>query len=273
VDAATEAFLQGRSARLEADRALELRRLAGTASTLANALSTLNAQFRSSKAQDPTRALHPSSAVTRDHRNELLPQADAVGRQSARIAGLVLTGGRRTAATSVTQSSDRLRVDLVSGASAGLGLGALILVLSGSAGPRLGKISDVAGSTGLPLLAKAGSSFSDISAVAGLLAHEALAYVAADEHDAEASGMADRLTNLSRRPAHRVGAVIVASTRTRTDHVLTCQGRLALQGIPVRGIVLTTGVRRGGGAVNAFQHLVTTVRAILGRASRRRDER
>jgi hypothetical protein len=79
-----------------------------------------------------------------------------------------------------------------------------------------------------------------VRALTHLFVDKPMAYVAATERDATASTMADRLTDRTRRPREGGGAVIVASHRTRLDQVLECRGRLGLQGIPVRGLVVVT---------------------------------
>jgi capsular polysaccharide biosynthesis protein len=249
VDAATDAFLDGRTARLEADRVAELAKLRGTALTLAAAINVLNDEVQTGgKRRDSSRIVDPASAVARDHRNELLPRSDAAARQSARIAGLVLSGGHRTAATVVTQSSDRWRVDLISGATAGLALGALLALLWSAAGPRLKRVKDIEGSAGLPLLAEVPGAPDDVRSLAHLFVDRPMAYVAATEGDAVASSMADRLTDRTRRPRNGGGAVIIASSRTRLDQVLACRHRLQLQDIPVRGLVVVTQRQRLRGA-------------------------
>jgi hypothetical protein len=275
VDAATDTFLKGRTVRLEADRKRELERLGDTGMTLAAAISTLSAEVKGAKSKD-SKVDSPTAVLPRDHRNELLPQAAIVARQSARIAGLALSGGQRVAGTSVTQSADRLRVDLVSGLTAGLALGAMLVITLGAAGARLKRVKDVETRTGLPLLARTSATPESARALAGLFADRPMSYVAATESDREASTMAARLTETTHRPRHRAGAVVVASGRTRVEQVLACQGRLSLQGIPVRGVVLTTGVRPRRwwlSPVRAFRLRAGGRPAILGDASRRRQGR
>lgn len=238
VNAATDAFLQARSERLEVDRASELSRLDASARMLASAIGVLDAEVQRTSALS-TGTTRGTTAVPRDHRNELLARTALVGRQTARIEGLVLVGGSRTQATAVTQSSDGARVDLVSGGTAGLGIGAMLVVLWGAAGPMLRRVRDVRGSTGLPLLAQASLNADGVRSVAGLFSGLPMAYVAATEGDSDASTMADRLADTTGRPTQRAGAVVVASGRTRTEQVLACESRLRLQGIAVRGVVLT----------------------------------
>jgi hypothetical protein len=239
--------------RLEGDRVSELTKLRTSAVTLAGAISLLNAEVQSGRRRDSSGVIDPATAVARDHRNELLPQADATARQYARIAGLVLSGGERTATTEVTQSSDRWRVDLVSGATAGAGLGAMLALLWGAAGPMLKRVRDIEGSTGLPLLADTSGGPADVRALTHLFVDKPMAYVAATERNATASTMADRLTDRTRRPRQGGGAVIVASDRTRLDEVLECRGRLGLQGIPVRGLVVVTHGRFPRGGSSSFE--------------------
>jgi hypothetical protein len=143
----------------------------------------------------------------------------------------------------VTQSNDRIRVDLVSGVAAGIGLGSLLVLLWGAAGPMLGRVKDVQGSTGLPLLARAPLTEDGVRAVTRLFAHRSMAYVAASESDADASALADRLADTTGRSGRRAGAVVVASGRTRVEQVLACAERLRLQGISVVGVALVTGSR------------------------------
>jgi hypothetical protein len=241
VDAATAAFLRERTAGLEADRAVEEARLRASSDQIATGIDALNAQVVAARAVSRPHSVQQITAVTRDHRNELLARADLVARQYARIKGLVLPGGSRTAATEVTQSSDNAHVDLVSGGTAGIGVGGMLAVLWGAAGPRLRRVRDVQAVTGLPLLARASLTPQGEVPVTHLLADQEMAFVAATEVDATASAMADRLADSTDRPRHRKGAVVVASERTRVEHVLACQDRLTMQGIPVHGVVLTAG--------------------------------
>jgi hypothetical protein len=240
VDAATGAFLRERTRDLEADRISEQARLRASASTLATAIGTLNSQVRAARKSAPQVSGQHSTSVARDHRNELLARANLVGRQSARIGSLVLFGGHRTEATAVTQSDDRARVDLTSGAAAGLGLGALLAVMWGAAGPMLRRVRDVHGNTGLPLLARSPLTPQGVRMFARLFADQPMAYVSAVDHDVAAADMAHQLGDFAGQPRLGAGAVVVASGRTRVEQVLACQGRLARQGIPVHGVLLTT---------------------------------
>jgi hypothetical protein len=275
VDAATNAFLAARTVSLDADRDAELRRLRSTASTLYEAINTLSAEAKIGTTKGRSDVFRPSTAVARTHRNELLPQADDIGRQLARIQGLVLSGGQRTDATVVTQSKDRWRVDMVSGGTAGLALGALLALMRGARGPTLKRVRDVHGSTGLPLLARTSGAPRDVGALAELFAEQRLAFVAASEDDATAASTADLLSDTTSRAGHQAsaGAVVVASAKTRVDQVLSCQGRLGLQGIAVHGVVVTTGEpsrRRWWSPVRRFRHTSEDAQAILGGAPRRR---
>lgn len=275
VDAATEAFLDARTVRLEEDRKRELGRLQDTGLTLAGAVITLNRQVQSAKSLDPSGGSDPATALARDQRNQVLPQADAVARQSARIAGLSLSGGQQIAATSVTQSSDRLLVDLVSGLTAGVGLGAMFAVMWGAAGSRLRRVKNVRGMTGLPLLGRAPATPQATHAFGRLFGDRPMAYLAATESDSAASSVAAQLTETTTRPKQRAGAVIVASGQTRIEQVLACEGRLRLQGIPVRGVLLATGAVSGRSRRSPIRALrLPGVRrpAILERASRRRRQ-
>ena len=268
VDAATEAFLAVRADRLEGDRTRELATLDKSARALASAINMLDTEVRSQRLASLGHDDRLLTAVPRDHRNELLAQANLVGRQTARIHGLVLTGGSRTAATLVTQSRDRIKVDLVSGVTAGLGLGGLLVVLWGAAGPRLGRARDIEAVTGLPLLAHAPATTAGVRAVSRLFAHLPLAYVSARERDPDASVMAHRLAEVTGRPRQRAGAVIVASGRTRCESVLACQNRLALQGIPVHGLVLAepTGTTTTYGNKTHIWHGARALRDTLAGA-------
>lgn len=243
VDAATDAFLQTRTARLEADRELETSRLRAEGATLSASIGILTARVQAADDSAFPIVSRRAIEVSRQHRKELLAEADLNGQQAARIQGLVLLGGSRTTTTTVVQSSDRSRVALVSGGTMGLGVGAMIVVLWGAAGPRLKRVRDVQGATDLPLLARSLPSPENIRAVAGLFAPQKLAVVSVVERDPEAVAMVDQLTDLQGRPREHLGAMVVASGRTRVEEARSCARRLAMQGIPVRGIVLADQTR------------------------------
>jgi hypothetical protein len=173
---------------------------------------------------------------------------------------------------------DRWRVDLVSGGTAGLALGAMLALLWGARGPKMKRVRDIHSSTGLPLLAWTSGAPRDVGALAELFANQRLAFVAASEGDATASATADLLTDTTSRTSHQAGAgaVVVASGETRVDQVLSCQGRLGLQGIPVHGVVVTADEAprpRWRGPIRTFGHEPEGPQAILGEASRRRQGR
>jgi capsular polysaccharide biosynthesis protein len=243
VEAAADAFLGRRTVRLEADRDRELAILRASSSTLSAAIDMLNKEVRATRTREASYANELLTSVPRDHRNELLARANLAGRQSARIRGLVLAGGRRIAATEVNQSGDRPRVYLISGLTAGLGLGGMLAVLWGAAGPRLKRVKDIDGHTGLPLLARAPVTAEGVRSIVALFSDRPMACISAVETDADSAEMADRLANTMGRPRLRSGAVIVASGQTRTQQVQACERRLKMQGVPVRGVVLTTGKR------------------------------
>lgn len=243
VDAAATALRKQRGRRLEADRSRELARLKASASTVEAGIERLNRQLATA-ASLKVRPSYPSTAVTRNHRNQLLARAALIGGQSARISGLVLTGGRRTGPTVVSRSSDPFRVDLVSGATVGLALGGLLAVLWAAGGPRLRRVVDVRAGTGLALLGRVPATPHGVSQLTRLFADQPMTFIAASEGDATAAAVADQLADSLPRPRRRVGAVVVASGQTRVEQVLACLTRLARQGVSVRGLVIVTGDQR-----------------------------
>jgi hypothetical protein len=173
---------------------------------------------------------------------------------------------------------DRWRVDLVSGGTAGLALGAFVALLWGARGPKMKRVNDVRGSTGLPLLARTSTAPRDVGALAELFADQRLAFVAASADDATASSTADLLTDTTSRARHQAGAgaIVVASGETRLDQVLSCRDRLGLQGLPVHGVLVTvdeSSRHRWPSAVPLFRHAAEGRAAIVGEASRDARER
>ena len=244
VDAATEALVSERTARLQSDRSYELTRLRSAAATTEDGVNRLNAQIRSSRLNDALDTILNDATGLRERRNQLLAQAATINRQSARIEGLVLEGGTRVESTVVRRSSDGTRVALVSGATAGFGLGALLIMALGASGPRLRRVEDVEAGTGLPLLARV-SAPADLQGLDGLLADRPMSFVAASDRDSTASVTAERLNDATASVPEKAGAVIVASEDTRLDQVAVCRDRLQRQDVPVYGLVVTGSPRRG----------------------------
>jgi hypothetical protein len=252
VDAAADAFVRLRGDRLAADRAREVAKLDALAKTATAGVNRLNRQIKAASPDGPETD-DPQTAVARNHRNKLVFQASTATAQSAELSGIDVIGGQRTEPTKVVVSSDRLRVDVVSGLTAGLGLGGLLVILWGAAGPRLRRVHDVRTSTGLRVLDRIPAGRSATGSVATQLADQPTTFVAVSQHDAVACAMVDDLlehATHSRESAGDAGVakssgatsvVIVASDRARVDQVHSCHTWLTRQGLHVAGLLIATG--------------------------------
>jgi hypothetical protein len=143
VRAAATTFLHQRTLRLQAEQRSQQTVLRAQADSLAAATGILDREVSSIKARVSDRSVaRAQTVVTRDRRSQLLTRATEVARQSARIDAMTLTGGRVTGSTEATRSGDPARVALVSGLTAGLGLGLLLAMVRGAAGPRLLRLKE-----------------------------------------------------------------------------------------------------------------------------------
>jgi hypothetical protein len=251
VDAAADAFVRLRGDRLAAERASEVAGLDAAAKTASSGVNRLNRQIRAGSPDGDPANDDPATAVARRHRNKLVSQASLATAQSARLSGITVIGGQRTEPTKVVESRDRLRVDVVSGLTAGLALGGLLVILWGAAGPRLRRVHDVRATTGLRLLDRITAGQPATGSVATQLAGQPTAFVAVSQDDAAACAMVDELLASETKnhgAAKKAGAtnvVIVASDRARVDEVHDCQTWLARQGLSVAGLLIATTGHQG----------------------------
>jgi capsular polysaccharide biosynthesis protein len=244
VRAAATTFLHQRTLRLQAEQRSQQTVLRAQADSLAAATGILDREVSSIKARVSDRSVaRAQTVVTRDRRSQLLTRATEVARQSARIDAMTLTGGRVTGSTEATRSGDPARVALVSGLTAGLGLGLLLAMVRGAAGPRLLRLKELNREVGLPLVGRVPYTPDGVRSLLLMLRRQPIAYVAVDDRDPTASGMARTLEEAAPRHESRVGAVVVASERSRTDEVVACRDQLLQQQIEVHGLVVATRLR------------------------------
>jgi hypothetical protein len=116
-------------------------------------------------------------------------------------------------------------------------------MLRGVAGPRLLRIREFREDVGLPLVGRVPYTPDGVRSLLLMLRRRPIAYVAVDERDPTASGMARTLEEAAPRHESRVGAIVVASERSRTDDVVACRDQLVRQRIEVHGLVVATRLR------------------------------
>jgi capsular polysaccharide biosynthesis protein len=246
VEAGVNAFLTERQERLTAERDAELKDLNARTATLSQGVQMLDKALADAAARGAHDRSDDRVRVLGDRRSALLTQTHTVARQAVHVFAQGVDAGRATNAIRIIHTHDREKVALVSGCTGGFGVGAALAMLLNLAGPRLRRVRDVHDATGLPLLATVPYAPLDARTVDALVWARPTSYVAVDERDDVASGVAHTLSGLGSHVGGRSGAVVVASTRTRVDEVRDCCSRLALQGVDVRGIVLATRLGRHG---------------------------
>ncbi len=243
VAAAVDTYLRLRQTRLTQERAGQLAALSTRADALAGDIVALDHALAVESSRGFTARTDDRVRVLRDKRSTLVAQSNLVGWQTARVLAGQVVAGRQTSPTTVTRVDDQARVALVSGVTAGLGLGVVIAVLLAARGPRLRRLRDVQGLTGLPLLARAPYAPMGQRTLDAFVRGRPVSYVSADEQDPVASGMAHLLTDLGADQEVRSGAVVVASESTRVDDVRYAARRLSLRGLDVLGVVIATRLR------------------------------
>jgi hypothetical protein len=243
VAAAVNAYMNQRQTRLMAERAGQLAVLSTRAEALAGDIVALDRALQIEADRGFKGRSDDRVRVLRDKRSEVVTQSNLVGQQTARVLAGQITAGRQTAETVIKRVNDQARVALVSGVTGGLGLGMVIAALIAARGPRLRRLRDVHGMTGLPLVARAPYAPMGRRTLDAFVRGRPVTYVTVDAHDPVASGMAHLLTDVGGEQDARGGAVVVASERTRVDDVRLAARRLALRGIDVVGVLVATQLR------------------------------
>ena len=237
-EAATQTLLQRRAAALEQERDSALLPLRARESSLVTGTTTLIRQIRSDRTGGA--AGGQPTPLQRQLRNVLYTQTLQVQEELERLSALPLEEGLVLGATSVTQPTDGIKVNVVSGLAAGAGLGAVLVVLFG---PRLRGAGDVRRATGLPLVATVPATAGGAAAVASMLQDRGVDYFRVDD-DRDVVALTDQLAGRERlrsdKPPVTRGVVAVASPRTGAKQVRRAAERWRRHGLAVRGLVLAT---------------------------------